>query len=166
MHAGLLDISRPQHWVPAGRMPLALRAEVLLAAALAGLAEHACDLTVDYVKIRQQFGKRIGSFQAVKHRCADMTVAWRASWCQTSLASLKVEAGMQDATFHAAVAKLTAARAAHDNGRAAIQMHGGIGFQSECDVHWFMKRAHLYDQVGGSMTCLARRVIAQPSPLW
>jgi hypothetical protein len=45
-------------------------------------------------------------------------------------------------------------------------MHGAIGFQAECDVHWFMKRAHIYDQAGGCMQAQAQRVIAEPSPLW
>lgn len=166
MHAGLLALDRPQHWISTAQVPLALRAQVLLAAALVGLAEHACDITVGYAKVREQFGKPIGSFQAVKHRCADMGLQWRLGWHQTSLACLKVQAAAQDAMLQAAAAKLVAARAAHENGRAAIQVHGGIGFQSECDAHWFMKRAHLYDQAGGSMHLQARTVIAAPSPLW
>jgi alkylation response protein AidB-like acyl-CoA dehydrogenase len=166
LQAGFLAIDAPQHWVPVEQAHLSLRAEVLLAASLSGLAEHACDITIEHVKTRRQFGVPVGAFQAVKHRCADMALVWRASWYQTSLACLKVDANSADAVLHAASAKLTAARAAHDNGKAALQMHGGIGFQAECDVHWFIKRAHVYDQVGGSMGVLARRIIAQPSPLW
>lgn len=166
MHTGLLALDRPRHWVLATQSPLALRAQVLLAAALVGLAEHACDTTVGYARIREQFSRPIGSFQAVKHRCADMGLRWRLGWYQTSLACLKVSAAAQDAKLQAAAAKLIAAQAAHENGRAAIQLHGAIGFQSECDVHWFMKRAHLYDQAGGSMQLQARCVMAEPSPLW
>ncbi len=165
MHAGGLAMRRPKHWISAGQAPLALRAQVLLAAALTGLAEHACHLTVEYAKVREQFGKPIGVFQAVKHRCADMGVRARLSWYQTNLASLKVLAGAGDAVLQAAAAKLVAAQAAHENGRAAIQLHGGIGFQSECDAHWFMKRAHVYDRAGGSMQDLARRVVGEPPPL-
>jgi alkylation response protein AidB-like acyl-CoA dehydrogenase len=163
MHAGVLALDRPRHWIGAGQAPLALRAQVLLAAGMAGLAEHACELTVDYAKVREQFGKVIGSFQAVKHRCADMAVRARLAWYQTALACLKIEAAAGDAALQAAAAKLVAAQAAHENGRAAIQVHGGIGFQSECDVHWFMKRAHLYDQAGGGMLIQARRVVAEPA---
>jgi hypothetical protein len=166
MHAGLLALRRPRHWIGARQAPLALRAQALLAAGMAGLAEHACDLTVEYAKVRQQFGKLIGSFQAVKHRCADMALRARLAWYQTALACLKIEAAARDAALQAAAAKLTAAQAAHENGRAAIQLHGGIGFQSECDVHWFMKRAHLYDQAGGGMLIQARRVATEPTPLW
>ncbi len=166
MHDGKLSFNRPQCWVGAEQEPLALRAQVLFAAGLAGLARHACDLSVEYAKMREQFGKPIGAFQAVKHRCADMGVRVRLSWYQTSLAGLKVQAGAADAPLQVAAAKLVAAQAAHENGRAAIQIHGGIGWQSECDAHWFLKRAFLYDQAGGAVDEQARRVIAEPSPLW
>jgi len=164
LHAGLLALQRPRHWVDAKQAPLALRGQILLAAALVGLAWHACDLTVNYAKLRQQFGRPIGTFQAVKHRCADMAVRARLGWYQTGLACLKVETSAHDAVLQTAAAKLLAAQAAHENGRDAVHLHGGLGFQSECDAHWFMKRAHLYDQVGGSMQTQARRVIAEPSP--
>jgi alkylation response protein AidB-like acyl-CoA dehydrogenase len=165
MHAGRLALDRPKFWVGAEQAALGLRAQVLLSAALTGLAEHACDLTVGYAKVREQFGQAIGAFQAVKHRCADMGIRGRLAWYQTSLAALKVAAGAPDAAFHAASAKLVAAQAAHENGRAAIQLHGGIGFQSECDAHWFMKRAHIYDRAGKSIHALARRIADEPAPL-
>ncbi|TAK98543.1 MAG: acyl-CoA dehydrogenase [Rhodospirillaceae bacterium] len=166
MHSGQLALSRPRHWVTVKQAPLALRAKILLAAASVGLAEHACDLGVDYAKVREQFGKPIGTFQAVKHRCADMVVRARLGWYQTSMACLKLQAAGNDATLQAAAAKLIATNAAYENGRAAIQIHGGMGFQSECAAHWFMKRAHLYDQAGGDMQAQARCVAAEPSPLW
>jgi hypothetical protein len=166
LHEGRLSLSRSLCWVGTKQQPLVLRAQVLLAARLGGLARHACDLAVEYAKVREQFGKPIGTFQAVKHRCADMAVRVRLSWYQISLASLKVQAGASDATLQVAAAKLVAARAAYENGRAGIQIHGGIGFQSECDAHWFLKRAFIYDQAGGAMSEQARRVIAEPSPLW
>ena len=82
---------------------------MLLAASLVGLAGHACDLAVDYAKIREQFGKPIGTFQAIRHRCADMGVRQRLSWYQTSLACLKLEAGAPDAPLQIASAMLLAA---------------------------------------------------------
>jgi alkylation response protein AidB-like acyl-CoA dehydrogenase len=163
MHCGTLDSRHPLHWFGGGQAPLASRAQVLLAAAMTGLAEHACDLTVAYAKVREQYGKPIGTFQAVKHRCADMGIRARLAWYQTSLAALKVGANAPDAAVQAAAAKLVAAQAAHENGRAAIQLHGGIGFQSECDVHWLMKRSHIYDRAGGAMKALARRIVAELS---
>jgi len=164
MESGDLGISRPKYRVPSEQSPLSLRAEVLLSAALVGLAEHASELTVGYARVREQFGRPIGSFQAVKHRAADMGIRARLAWYQTCMAGLKVQAGMPDAPAQAAAAKFLAAQAAHENGRAAIQLHGGIGFQAECDVHWFMKRAHVYDHAGGSMKEQARRLAREPSP--
>jgi alkylation response protein AidB-like acyl-CoA dehydrogenase len=165
LHVGQLAFGAPALWVPADQAPLVQRAEVLAAAHMVGLAEHACELAVEYAKVRHQFGVPIGSFQAVKHRCADMGVRWRLAWYQTNHAALKVQHGAPDARLQAASAKLVAGNAAHENGRGAIQVHGGIGFQAECDVHWFMKRAHVFDQLGGPVAALARRVVAEPSPL-
>jgi alkylation response protein AidB-like acyl-CoA dehydrogenase len=162
LHAGTLDLGRALHWIPADRTQLLQRARVLLAAALSGLAHQACDLTVDYAKIREQFGVAIGSFQAVKHRCADMGVRARLAWYQTCVAALKLGARAADAGLQVDSALLLAAEAAHENGRAGIQMHGGIGFQAECDIHWFMKRAHVYDWLGGGRRDIARRVLSHP----
>jgi alkylation response protein AidB-like acyl-CoA dehydrogenase len=161
MHAGELSLRKATHWIPSSAAPLVMRARVMLAAALTGLAEHACTLTVEYARIREQFGKPIGTFQAVKHRCADMGVRARLAWYQTSLASLKAQAQAKDSEFQVASALLVAADAAHENGRAGIQMHGGIGFQAECDVHWFMKRAHVYDQLAGGRQRLSENVLAR-----
>lgn len=166
MQIGRLASDQPRLWVPAEAQPLGSRAQVLLSAALAGLAGHACDLAVEYAKIRKQFGKPVGTFQAIKHRCADMGVRQRLSWYQTGLACLKLQAEAPDASLQVAAAKLLSAEAAHENGRACIQIHGGIGFQAECDAHWFLKRAHVYDQAGGAMAEQARRVIAAPAPVW
>jgi alkylation response protein AidB-like acyl-CoA dehydrogenase len=159
---GRLSISRPHLWVAAETAPLPARAQVLLAAALVGLAEQACDLAVDYAKVREQFGKPIGSFQAIKHRCADMAVRQRLAWYQTAMACLKLEAEAGDAALQVASAKLLAAEAAQENGRACVQIHGGIGFQAECDAHWFVKRARLFDQAGGDIEHQARVALAAP----
>lgn len=162
LHAGKLALGRPLHWRAATETTLIDRARILLAAALCGLAEQACELTVDYAKIREQFGVAIGSFQAVKHRCADMGVRARLAWYQTNVAALKVAVGTDDAGLALDSALLLAAEAAHENGRAGIQMHGGIGFQAECDIHWFMKRAHVYDRLAGGRLALARQVLSHP----
>jgi alkylation response protein AidB-like acyl-CoA dehydrogenase len=164
--SGRLAANRSLLWVPAETAALGPRAQVLLAAALSGLAEHACELAVNYAKVREQFGKPIGAFQAVKHRCADMAVRQRLAWYQTSLACLKLEAGAKDAALQVASAKLLAAEAAHENGRACVQLHGGIGFQAECDAHWFLKRARVYDQAGGDMHQQMGTIVSAPSPGW
>ncbi|MDR2858335.1 MAG: acyl-CoA/acyl-ACP dehydrogenase [Novosphingobium sp.] len=162
LHSGTLALDKAIHWIPARQSPLLARARVLIAAALVGLADHACDLTVAYAKIREQFGSPIGAFQAVKHRCADMGVRTRLAWYQTNVACLKTIAEAPDAALQTDSALLLAAEAAHENGRAGIQMHGGIGFQAECDIHWFMKRAHVYDQLAGGRLALARSVLSYP----
>lgn len=158
MSAGRIDFGASRHWITEQEKALRTHAQVLLAAALTGIAERACELTVEYVKVREQFGKPIGSFQAVKHRCADMAIRARLAWHQSRLAARALQAGQIDAAFQAASAKLVAGKAAQENARAAIQLHGGIGYQAECDVHWFMKRAQIYDQLGGSAPEQARRI--------
>jgi alkylation response protein AidB-like acyl-CoA dehydrogenase len=162
MHTGALALGKAIHWVPSGLADLLPRIRVLLAAALSGLADRACELTVDYAKLREQFGVAIGSFQAVKHRCADMGVRSRLAWYQTCVAGLKFAAEADDAGLQIGSALLLAAEAAHENGRAGIQMHGAIGFQAECDIHWFMKRAHVYEQLGGGRQGIARLVLEAP----
>lgn len=164
LHRGTLGIAL--HRIAADQALIGLRANALIAARMAGLAGQACTLAVEYAKVREQFGKPIGSFQAIKHRCADMALRAEGAAHLVALACLKLQAGAPDAPLQVAAAKLKAGHAAHENGRAAIQIHGGIGFHAECDAHWFMKRAHVYDQLGGNMELQAQRVFSAPSPLW
>jgi len=137
--------------------PLAARALLLLAAQLVGLADEARDLTVAYAGTREQFGRPIGSFQAVKHRCADMAVQAEVAWAQVTRAARAFDRGAAP-PLQVAAAKWLAADAAHRCADHAIQVHGGIGYQAECDVHQFMKRAHLLDQAGGSRSALASQI--------
>lgn len=163
MHGGNLDLTKALHWIGREQSDLLQRLRILIAAALVGLADHACDLTIDYAKLREQFGKPIGSFQAVKHRAADMGVRTRLAWYQTNVACLKLMAGADDASLQIDSALLLANEAAHENARASIQLHGAIGFQAECDVHWFMKRAHVYEQLVGGRFVVAQQVLAHPT---
>jgi len=111
------------------------------AAVLVGLSQAMLDLTVAYVKERHQFGKPIGSFQAVKHHLADAALAiefarpatWRAAW---SLAHGSPTAGRD-----ASMAKVMANDAAELVGRKALQCHGAIGYTVEADLHLFLKRS-------------------------
>jgi hypothetical protein len=124
-----------------------LRAEgaVLTAALQVGLAARMTELAVDYAKQREQFGKVIGSFQAVKHLCADMFV--RAELARASLHSAAVmldDPEVGDAPRAVAGAKQLADDAATTNGRACVQVHGGMGFTWEVPVHFFVKRAWLH----------------------
>jgi alkylation response protein AidB-like acyl-CoA dehydrogenase len=116
---------------------------VAYAAELLGGAQRMLDAAVDYAKQRVQFGKPIGSFQAVKHRCADMLVdvegmrsaVWWAAWC--------VSVDHPDASVAASTAKAWCSEAGLRVCESALQVHGGIGFTWECDVHLYLKRAQL-----------------------
>ena len=116
---------------------------VAYAAEMLGLAQRVLTLTVEYAKERVQFGKPIGSFQAVKHRCADMLVdvegmrsaVYWAAWC--------VSAGHADASVAASTAKCWCSDASMRVMASALQVHGGVGFTWEHDLHLYLKRAHL-----------------------
>lgn len=143
---------------------LSRQAMLLVSAYLVGIAEAACDQSVDYAKVRQQFGQPIGAFQAVKHRCADMLVRASAAWNLTLFAALADVAEAPDAAFQAAAARLIAADAALRNAAVNIQNHGGIGFTGEHDAHLFLKRAHMLDRFGGGPAAQKKRLLAEPAP--
>jgi len=118
-------------------------AAVAYSAEMLGIAQRVLDLSVEYAKDRVQFGRPIGSFQAVKHRCADMLVdvegmrsaVYWAAWC--------VANGHEDASVAASTAKCWCSDAVTRVTSSALQVHGGIGFTWEHDVHLYLKRAHL-----------------------
>ncbi|MBV9484785.1 MAG: acyl-CoA dehydrogenase [Frankiaceae bacterium] len=124
----------------------ARRAGALLTAALqVGLASRMTELAVAYAKEREQFGKTIGSFQAVKHICADMFV--KTELARASLHSAAVlldDPEVGNSARAVAGAKILADEAASTNGRACVQVHGGMGFTWEVPVHYFVKRAWLH----------------------
>ena len=150
-----MDITRELGWLafdPArarrlggtdARERLLDRGAAFTAADLLGSASYALELAVEHAKDRVQFGRPIGSFQAVKHRCADMlvdvegmrsTVYW-AAWC--------IGAGDPEAHVAASTAKTWCSDASKRVMSSALQVHGGIGFTWEHDLHFFMKRAQL-----------------------
>lgn len=120
---------------------VALRAAVLLAAEQVGGAEAVLDLTVEYAKVRQQFGRAIGSFQAIQHACADMLVQIEAARSATWYAAAALQAQAPDAELAARTAKALASDAFFRCAGAAIQCHGGIGFTWEHACHAYFKRA-------------------------
>jgi alkylation response protein AidB-like acyl-CoA dehydrogenase len=127
------------------------RAKLLLSAQLLGIAEAAMETAVGYAKVRQQFGQAIGGFQAVKHRCADMSVRCAALRAQVLLAALSEQEGYGDSELQISAAALLASRYALENAAAGIQIHGAIGFTAECDAHLFLLRAHLLEPIGTSL---------------
>ena len=125
--------------VPA-RCTYADRTSLLIAAYLTGIAQAATTMAVAYAKTREQFGQPIGAFQAIKHQCADMAARAAAAEAQSFYTAVGCGNGLDDASEIAA-ARMLAARAAIDNARANIQIHGGMGFTAECDAHLYLKRA-------------------------
>jgi alkylation response protein AidB-like acyl-CoA dehydrogenase len=123
---------------------------VLAAAMLTGIAEQVRDDSVAYAKARVQYGKPIGSFQAVKHRCSDMALKAERAWAQTIVAALQIRAGGTTAAFEGRTAKVIAADAAISNAQNNIQNHGGIGFTAEHSAHRYLKRAHVLDYAFGA----------------
>ncbi|HSO95022.1 MAG TPA: acyl-CoA dehydrogenase family protein [Acidimicrobiia bacterium] len=119
------------------------RGATYAAAELLGGADRALAMAVEYAKERVQFGRPIGSFQAIKHRCADMLVdvegmrssVYWAAWC--------ISADHPDASVAASTAKVWCSDASKRVMASALQVHGGIGFTWEHDLHLFMKRAQL-----------------------
>lgn len=121
----------------------ALHLQLLAAAFAVGCADAARDMAADYAKVREQFERPIGWFQAVKHLCADMAVRAAAARSQLYYGACALDAAGRDAAFHIAAAKRLADEAALENGRANIQVHGGIGMTDEALPHLCLKRAHL-----------------------
>lgn len=139
---------------------VATRADLLVCGHLVGIAEAARDMAVDYAATRIQFGQPIGSFQAVKHACADMAMRAEAAAAQTFYATLLFEARAEDPAADVASARLIAGKAALDNAKANIQVHGAMGFTQECDAHLYLKRAQLFSALNGSRA----RQLAQLAP--
>lgn len=117
------------------------RALAALACEQVGGAQAALEMTVAYINMRQQFGRPIGSFQAIKHRCADLLVEVESARSAAAYASTAVGAGADDASVAAAIAKVYCSQAFYHVAAECIQMHGGIGFTWEHPAHLYFKRA-------------------------
>jgi alkylation response protein AidB-like acyl-CoA dehydrogenase len=142
-----------------------LEGAVLTAAFAVGMARACTDLSVAYAQERRQFDRPIGSFQAVKHILADMAVRTEVARASVHAAACTVDQPeVGDVTRAVAGAKLLAGEAAVANGLAATQVHGGMGFTWEVDVHLYLKRAWLLGTAFGTSAehadtvadCLAR----------
>ena len=126
------------------------RAAVAIACDSLGLSEAMLAATVAYAKVRSQFGRPIGSFQAVKHACADMQVAIAVSRQLVSAAVEAVAEDRPDAGVAVAMAKSYTCSAAVDVVGKAMQLHGGIGYTWESGIHVYLKRAALNRSLFGS----------------
>ncbi|ANP55718.1 alkylation response protein AidB-like acyl-CoA dehydrogenase [Streptomyces griseochromogenes] len=121
-------------------------AALLTAAEQLGTATRACELAVQHARAREQFGQPIGAFQAVKHLCADLLV--RAETARAAVYAAAVTADPADI----AAARLLADEAAVRGARDCLQVHGGMGFTWEAEVHLHLKRAWVRARRGGGST--------------
>jgi len=145
----------------AGWAPLARvldRATVALCAEMCGGAQKVLDMTVEYAKIRQAFGRPIGSYQGVKHRAADMLVDVENSKSITYYAAWALDEGVAEAPLAVSMAKAYVADAYRRVAAAGIQLHGGIGFTWEHDLHLYFKRAKGSEFTFGDATHHRERV--------
>jgi alkylation response protein AidB-like acyl-CoA dehydrogenase len=129
-------------------------------AEMLGAADRVLEMAVDYAKERHQFGKPIGSFQAVKHRCADMLVDVEGMRSAVYYAAWAIGAGHADASLAASTAKVWCSDAAKRVMASGLQVHGGIGFTWEHDLHLYLKRSQL-DQVSFGDAAFHRDRLAQ-----
>ena len=145
----------------AGWMPLSRvldRATVALCAEMCGGAQKVLDMTVEYAKIRQAFGRPIGSYQGVKHRAADMLVDVENSKSITYYAAWALDENSPEAPLAVSMAKAYVSDAFRRVAAAGIQLHGGIGFTWEHDLHLYFKRAKGSEFTFGDATHHRERV--------
>lgn len=131
---------------------------VALAVESAAAAAACLDMTVEHLKVRHQFGRPLGAFQALKHRCADLAVQVEGAVSTAWYAAAAVAAGSDELPLVAPLAKLVCADALMAVAAEAIQMHGGIGFTFEHDAHLYLKRGKADQLLFGSASQLRRRV--------
>jgi alkylation response protein AidB-like acyl-CoA dehydrogenase len=144
-----------------GRDAIALafdRAAWASAAVLTGLAERMLELAADYARQRHQFGVPIGSFQAVKHKLADALVKLDFARPVVHRAAFSIAHDDADRAVHVSMAKACASEAADRAARAALQVHGAIGYTWEHDLHLFMKKAWALGGAWGDAAWHRRRI--------
>ena len=136
------------------------RGKVMIAAEMMGGAQKVLDMTVDYAKVRVQFGRPIGSFQAVQHKCANMMIDVEGARSAVYYAAWAVSNEVAEAPLAAALAKAAASDAYRRVSADGIQVHGGIGFTWEHDMHLYFKRAKSSEFTFGDAT-YNRELVAQ-----
>jgi alkylation response protein AidB-like acyl-CoA dehydrogenase len=117
------------------------KATIGLCAEMVGCAQRVLDMCVDYAKQRIQFGRPIGSFQAIQHKCADMLLVIESARSAAYAAAWAASQDKQDTALLSSIAKAYASDASRFVAGEGIQIHGGMGFTWEHDVHLYFKRA-------------------------
>ena len=133
-------------------------ATMALVAELVGGMQRTLDITVEYAKMRKQFGKPIGMFQAVQHQCADMYLETESSRSAAYYAAWALEENAPDASVAVSIAKMYASDAGRNVGNRGIQVHGGMGFTWENDVHLYYRRAKSSETAFGDSTFHRERI--------
>jgi alkylation response protein AidB-like acyl-CoA dehydrogenase len=133
---------------------------VLTAADSLGVGERLLDMTVGYVKVREQFGRPLGSFQSVKHKVADMLTTLKGARAATYYAAMALDAGVADATVASSVAKAFTGEGVAALAGEALQTHGGIGFTWEHDLHLYLRRAKVNEVLFGAAAEHYERLVA------
>jgi alkylation response protein AidB-like acyl-CoA dehydrogenase len=145
-----------QGWAPL--LQVIDRAAVALSAEMCGAAQRVLDMTVEYAKLRVAFGKPIGSYQGVKHKCADMLVDIENAKSLTYYAAWAVDEGDAEASLAVSMAKAAASDAGRKVCAAGIQLHGGIGMTWEHDLQLYLKRAKADEVAFGDASWHRERV--------
>jgi alkylation response protein AidB-like acyl-CoA dehydrogenase len=133
-------------------------ATAALAAELVGGMQRILDVSVEYAKTRKQFGKPIGMFQAVQHQCADMYLETESARSAVYYAGWALEENSPDAATAVSIAKMYASDAARTVGNRGIQIHGGMGFTWENDLHLYYRRAKASETAFGDATFHRERI--------
>jgi len=133
---------------------------VLTAADSLGVGERLLEMTVGYVKVREQFGRPIGSFQSVKHKVTDMLTTLKGARAATYYAAMALDAGVADAAAASSVAKAFTGEGVAALAGEALQTHGGIGFTWEHDLHLYLRRAKVNEVLYGAAAEHYERLVA------
>lgn len=147
---------------PADGQAMLWRARLFCAALLTGGAEASRDISVDYAKTRHQFGRPIGGFQAIGHRCADMAVECEAAWATLQYASVCARDETAEAPLYTAAAKAVASDAANKCAAWSMQIFGGYGQTYDFLPHFFLKRAMIYNALGDVAASSYEDVLTAP----
>ena len=123
-----------------------------------GLGRRMLDIALGYVKVREQFGRAVGSYQAVQHHLANAAVALTFAAPLVWRAAHSLAIGHAETSTHISMAHLRASAAAENAGRASLQVHGAIGYTTEHDLHLFLKRAWSMQRAWGDATFHRSRI--------
>ena len=146
--------------VPGAFAPATDRILIAGAADLVGIAQRAMEMAVEYAKDRKQFDRPIGAYQAVSHQCAEMLYDVEEARSLTYFAAWAADAEPDSLPMAAAMAKARASEAAWSVCKSSIQVHGGIGFTWEHDLHFLLKRARAGARLFGTASQHRERVAA------